>query len=90
MKNKPNKLLLLSFLFLPSPIFLYSCASNYSNNQSQLIETKTPSSIKENGLQVHLSDNNQEINTTIVAKNLNLEITLDEKYANNNLKIIFT
>ena len=90
MKNKPNKLLLLSFLFLPSPIFLYSCASNYSNNQSQLIETKTPSSIKENGLQVHLSDNNQEINTTIVATNLNLEITLDEKYAKNNLKIIFT
>ena len=90
MKNKRNKLLLLSFLFLPSPIFLYSCASNYSNNQSQLIETKTPSSIKENGLQVHLSDNNQEINTTIVAKNLNLQITLDEKYANNNLKIIFT
>ena len=90
MKNKRNKLLLLSFLFLPSPIFLYSCASNYSNNQSQLIETKTPSSIKENGLQVHLSDNNQEINTTIVATNLNLQITLDEKYANNNLKIIFT
>ena len=90
MKNKPNKLLLLSFLFLPSPIFLYSCASNYWNNQSQLIETKTPSSIKENGLQVHLSDNNQEINTTIVAKNLNLQITLDEKYAKNNLKIIFT
>lgn len=90
MKNKPNKLLLLSFLFLPSPIFLYSCAINYSNNQSQLIETKTPSSIKENGLQVHLSDNNQEINTTIVATNLNLQITLDEKYAKNNLKIIFT
>lgn len=90
MKNKRNKLLLLSFLFLPSTIFLYSCASNYSNNQSQLIETKTPSSIKENGLQVHLSDNNQEINTTIVATNLNLQITLDEKYANNNLKIIFT
>ena len=90
MKNKRNKLLLLSFLFLPIPIFLYSCASNYSNNQSQLIETKTPSSIKENGLQVHLSDNNQEINTTIVAENLNLQITLDEKYANNNLKIIFT
>lgn len=90
MKNKRNKLLLLSFLFLPSTIFLYSCASNYSNNQSQLIETKTPSSIKENGLQVHLSDNNQEINTTIVAKKLNLQITLDEKYANNNLKIIFT
>lgn len=90
MKNKWNKLLLLSFLFLPIPIFLYSCASNYLNNQSQLIETKTPSSIKENGLQVHLSDNNQEINTTIVAKNLNLQITLDEKYANNNLKIIFT
>lgn len=90
MKNKWNKLLLLSFLFLPSAIFLYSCYSNYLNNQSQLIETKTPSSIKENGLQVHLSDNNQEINTTIVAKNLNLQITLDEKYANNNLKIIFT
>lgn len=90
MKNKRNKLLLLPFLFLPSPIFLYSCASNYSNNQSQLIETKTPSSIKENGLQVHLSDNNQKINTTIVATNLNLQITLDEKYANNNLKIIFT
>lgn len=95
MKNKRNKLLPLSFLFLPSTIFLYSCASNYSNNQSQLIETKTPSSIKENGLQVHLSDNNlsdnnQEINTTIVAKKLNLQITLDKKYADNNLKIIFT
>lgn len=90
MKNKRNKLSLLSFLFLPSTIFLYSCASNYSNNQSQLIETKTPSSIKENGLQVHLSDNNQKIYTTIVAKNLNLQITLDKKYDNKNLKIIFT